>query len=189
MLVKCGVSLKVEQPVIQLEDSSAILTTPLQLQVFEIKAITASKLNQQWHSRLPVIHWSNIVRNTHYVCYGIYFKGNAVGVAIWSSPVAQNRFKNGKEILELRRLALSDKCPKNTASRVLSIMVKLIRNKFPDIKRLISYQDLDVHKGTIYKASGWVVKSENEFIDWNSDKRKRNKSQAVGRKVRWEKYF
>jgi hypothetical protein len=106
-------------------------------------------------------------------------------VGIWSSPVAQNRFKDGRKILELRRMALSDKCPKNTASRMLGVMVSLIRRKFPDIYRLISYQDTVVHKGTIYKASGWVLASQNEFISWGG-KRKRNKDQSTARKNRWE---
>ena len=188
MSVECEDSLKVEQPSFQMVSGGANPTSSLQLRLEEIKPQTASKLNEKWHSRLPLIHWSNIVRNTHYVCYGIFFEGIAIGVAIWSSPVAQNRFKNGKEILELRRLALSEKCPKNTASRVLSLMARMVKKKFPDINRLISYQDLDAHKGTIYKASGWVAEQQTDFVSWDG-KRKRNPDQATGKKIRWEKYF
>ena len=118
-------------------DSDAIPTNPHQLILREIKPQLASALNEKWHSRLPKIHWSNITRNTHYVCYGIWNSQECIGVGIWSSPVAQNRFKDGKKMLELRRLALSNKCPKNSASRVISIMVKLIHRKFPEINRLI----------------------------------------------------
>jgi len=52
------------------------------------------------------------------------YKQAVIGVAIWSSPVAQNRMKDGKTILELRRLALSDVCPYNTASWAISKMIK-----------------------------------------------------------------
>ncbi|MCX6706146.1 MAG: hypothetical protein NTV24_03540, partial [Candidatus Woesebacteria bacterium] len=83
---------------------------------------------------------------------------------------------------------LSDKCPKNTASRVLSLMTKMIKKKFPDIKRLISYQDLDVHNGTIYKASGWKIERETDFVSW-SGKRERNTDQATGKKIRWGRFF
>jgi hypothetical protein len=168
------------------EDSGAMPTTPHQLILREIKPQLASVLNEKWHSRLPKIHWSNIVRNTHYVCYGIWNVQECVGVAIWSSPVAQNRFKDGKKMLELRRLALSNKCPKNTASRVISIMVKLIKRKFPEITRLISYQDTSVHKGTIYKASNWKMMASTDFSSWTTKTRERNKDQADGKKIRWE---
>lgn len=182
----CAVSLNGKQQALQpvIEGSSPI--TAHQLLLKEISAKQASLLNEMWHSRLPKIHWSNIVRNTHYVCYGIYYKEIPLGVAIWSSPVAQNRFKDGKKILELRRLALNVDCPKNSATRVISIMIKLIKKKFPDIIKLISYQDTEVHKGIIYKASNWKSAKETKFILWNNGMRKRNKEQATGNKVRWE---
>lgn len=181
---RCGDNVK-EHNLFQEESGGAIPTSPLQLEVRQIKAKMASELNEKWHSRLPKIHWSNIVRNTHYICYGFYFKDEVIGVGIWSSPVAQNRFKDGKKILELRRMALSDTCPKNTASRTISIMIKLIRKKFPELIRLISYQDCEVHTGTIYKASGWKIRAETNFIDWNG-KRKRMKAQSTAKKIRWE---
>lgn len=155
------------------------------IQVNEIRAQIACMLNELWHSRLPLIHWSNVVRNTHYVCYGIFYKQAVIGVGIWSSPVAQNRFKNGKELLELRRLALSDVCPKNTATYVISKMVNAIKIKFPEIKKLISYQDTKVHNGTIYKAANWIVDGETQLIDWNVNGRKRNILQSDADKIRW----
>jgi len=155
----------------------------------EIKAKHASILNERWHSRLPLIHWSNIVRNTHYICYGYYFNNFPIGVAIWSSPVAQNRFKDGKKMIELRRMALSEDCPKNTASWSISLMVKKIRKKFPEINYFISYQDKSVHKGTIYAASGWTAANEIRNVSWTTKTRKRNPTQANGDKIRWEKSF
>ena len=154
--------------------------------VEECRAQTACMLNEMWHSRLPNIHWSNVVRNTHYVCYSVFYRQAVIGVAIWSSPVSQNRMKNGKEILELRRLALSDVCPKNTATRILSMMVRLIRTKFPDIKKLVSYQDTDVHNGTIYKAGNWKMGGQVAFADWSTNTRKRSAIQSDANKIRWE---
>lgn len=143
-------------------------------------------LNELWHSRLPIIHWSNVVRNTHYVCYAIYYGDLICGVGIWSSPVAQNRFKNGKEMLELRRLAIANNAPKNTATQSISFMQKDIKKNMPDIKLLISYQDTDVHTGTIYKASNWTMGAETPFIDWSTSKRKRSTIQSNAPKIRWE---
>ncbi|NQS88384.1 hypothetical protein HQ584_01130 [Patescibacteria group bacterium] len=134
-------------------------------------------LNELWHSRLPKIHWSNVVRNTHYVCYVFKYKQAVIGVGIWSSPVAQNRMKDGKKILELRRLALSDVCPKNTATYTIAKMIKSIKVKFPEIIKLVSYQDTEVHLGTIYKASNWIKAGETAFSDWSTKDRKRRKIQ------------
>jgi len=185
--VNCGVSVLETRQTFLPGNGGALPTTPHDFKIKEIPAKLSSKLNEKWHSRLPKIHWSNIVRNTHYVCYSLDYKGASFGVGIWSSPVAQNRFADGKEMLELRRMALSKDCPVNTASHFISIMVLLIRKKFPEIKRLISYQDTSVHKGTIYKASGWVATSENKFVSWTTKKRNRNKDQAPAKKIRWER--
>ena len=152
----------------------------------ESKAQISCLLNELWHSRLPKIHWSNVVRNTHYVCYVFHYEQAIIGVGIWSSPVAQNRMKNGKQILELRRLALTEFCPKNTASFVISQMIKQIKIKFPEIIKLVSYQDNEVHLGTIYKASNWKEAGQTSLFEWNTTQRTRNKLQSNSSKTRWE---
>ena len=174
------------QQTFQVAGSGSIPISPHQLLLKVIQPWIACQLNKRWHSRLPRIHWSNVVRNTHHLCYGIYFEELAIGVAIWTSPVAQNRFKDGKRMLELRRLALSDKCPKNSASRVISIMVKHIRKKFPEITRLISYQDTFIHAGTIYKASNWKQAGTTKFITWENRNKTHNPDQTIADKIRWE---
>ena len=94
--------------------------------------------------------------------------------------------KEGADALELRRLAISQDAPRNTASRMLSVMRKAIKKKMPHIKLLISYQDTDVHQGTIYKASGWSAASVSKAgMHWG-DTRKRSKAQSTASKIRWE---
>jgi|TARA_R100001460_G_scaffold315_1_gene1601 hypothetical protein len=156
------------------------------IKIEETRAQIACMLNEIWHSRLPKLHWSNVVRSKHYVCYVFKYKEAIIGVGIWSSPVASNRFKKSSSMLELRRMALSNVCPKNTASFTISKMIKEIKIKFEDITRLISYQDKDVHNGTIYKASNWFVASEVPLLEWNTKTRKRNKLQSNSKKIRWE---
>ncbi len=184
---KCGDGVVVTQEVLQLSEGGSIPTSPLQLSFEVIRAQTACLLNSQWHSRFPQIDWSNVVRNRRYVCFGARFEGQYFAVAIWSSPIAANRLKDGHLLLELRRMAINDKAPKNTASRMLSWMKKDIKKRFPEIVRLISYQDTEVHHGTIYKAAGWHIASENKkFIDWTTGSRKRNSAQSEAAKIRWE---
>ena len=161
-------------------------TSPKQFEFKMIRAQTACDLNAQWHSRLPIIDWSNVVRNTHSVCFGALYGSEFYASAIWSSPVAQNRFKYGKQMLELRRLAISPEAPRNTATRMLSFMRKHIVAMFPDIALLISYQDTEVHLGTIYKADNWDRVHESPGVAWNTEKRERNVEQSLAPKIRWE---
>jgi len=161
--------------------------TVKEIEIQETRAQIACMLNELWHSKLPKIHWSNVVRNKHYVCYAIKYKQAIIGVAIWSSPVAANRFKDGDKLLELRRLALSDVCPRNTASFVISSMIKDIKVRFPELIRLVSYQDTEAHLGTIYKASNWTAAPiQTSLLDWTTSKRKRSSLQSTADKVRWE---
>jgi hypothetical protein len=175
------------QETFQFPEGGSIPTSPLQLTFEVIRAQTACKLNTQWHSRFPEIDWSNVVRNKRYICFGANYEGIYYAVAIWSSPIAANRFKDGSLLLELRRMAIAAEAPKNTASRMLSYMRKDITKRFPEIIRLISYQDTEVHHGTIYKASGWhLVETMNKEVKWDKEGRPRSEVQSHAPKVRWE---
>jgi hypothetical protein len=147
---------------------------------------TACRLNALWHSRLPIIDWSNVVRNKHSICFGARFDGDLYAVAIWSSPVAANRMKNGREALELRRFAIAPDAPKNTGSRMLSVMRSIIKSRMLDVSWFVSYQDTEVHAGTIYKASGWKLIGESVGVSWSNKNRVRNKEQSMATKARWE---
>ena len=175
------------QMTFELSEGDGIPTSPMQFQFESISAMAACVLNSRWHSRFPEIHWSNVVRSKRYICYGAKFEGVYFAVAIWSSPIAGNRLKDGWLLLELRRMAICKSAPKNTASRMLSYMRKDINKQFPEIIRLISYQDTEAHEGTIYKASGWqLIKTMSKEADWTSNGRQRNRPQSHAPKVRWE---
>ena len=185
MTKSCGDSVTETHLTFQLEEGGLTPTSPLQFSFEVISAKAACDLNAKWHSRFPEIHWSNVVRNKHYICYAAKFDGVYFAVSIWSSPIA--RKLDATSILELRRMAISDNSPKNTASRMLSWMRKDINKRFPNIKKLISYQDIGVHLGTIYKASGWkLINTMSKEVDWAASGRKRNKPQSDAPKVRWE---
>jgi hypothetical protein len=139
-----------------------------------------------WHSRFPKIDWSNVVRNKDYICFVAEYDDIAYATAIWSSPIAANRLSEGKTALELRRMAICDKAPTNTASRMIGIMRRIISKEMSHITLLISYQDTDVHAGTIYKASGWKAAAQNKGTSWTNKTRKRNQEQSLSDKIRWE---
>lgn len=174
------------QQLFRVDDGGSIPTSPLQLSFVTCSIHAACSMNQRWHSRFPIIEWSNVVRSKDYVCFAAKFDGNYLGTAIWSSPIAANRLKHGDQMLELRRMALSDRCPPNTASRMISYMRRWIMREMPHIAILISYQDTEAHAGTIYKASGWKMASIYAGKQWDDVGRKRSRPQSTAAKVRWE---
>ena len=178
--MNCGDSIRVVHPLFQEEDDGSIPISPLQFHFGRIDRKTFSFLNEEWHSRLPIV--TNCFEG---ICYGAEYKNMFYAVAWWSKPIAQNRLTNGSTIYELRRFAIADDAPKNTASKMLSFMKKDIKKLFPHIKRLISYQDTDAHYGTIYKASGWEQETEGNFTSWENRKDFNRVDQSKSPKVRW----
>jgi hypothetical protein len=81
------------------------------------------------------------------------YEQTAFGAALWNNPSARTLPQNW---LELRRLAIAPDAPHCSASRMLGEMRKWIMKHRKWATMLISYQDLDVHTGTIYKAAGWT---------------------------------
>ena len=110
---------------------------------------TARSLIKAWHSRLPVTQaapWQ--------FAFGAHHENVIYGVALWNNPSARTLPAHW---LELRRLAIAPDAPHCAASWMLGAMVKWFKQNCPDRERAISYQDNEVHTGTIYKAAGWVA--------------------------------
>lgn len=105
----------------------------------------ARVLVARWHSRLPATQ-----KGPWKFAHRAHFDGFTYAVALWNNPSARTLPAHW---LELRRLAVAPDAPHCTASRMLGQMAHLLAADGADV--LISYQDLSVHKGTIYKAAGW----------------------------------
>lgn len=178
-----GDGVPIARPLFQEEGDGLIPISPLHLH-FETCALSdAVALVRMWHSRLPVIAESN-AKMYPWVAYWATFSNRVYACSIWSQPVA--RLFNGRNYIELRRMAISPTAPRNTASRMLGWMVRDIRKRFPDVVKCISYQDAEVHTGTIYKASGWVCTDMNRDGGWNRPNRFRKAPQSGSAKYRWE---
>lgn len=170
---------RVAYPLFQAGGGGSIPTSALQLRFEAIDRDTMEDLNRQWHSRLPKF-------KTACPCpayYGAEFDGLWYAVAAWSTPVARML---PQEWFELRRFAIANDAPKNTASRMLGWMVRDIRKRFPEVPRVVSYQDMDVHSGTIYRASGWEESEISEGGEWTRPSRQRKAVQSDAQKRRWE---
>jgi len=73
--------------------------------------------------------------------------------------------------LELQRFAIAPDALRNTASRMLAWMARDLRRRFPEVDRLITYQDRGSHAGTIYRAAGWERREVGGGGSWGSAKR------------------
>lgn len=182
-----GDSVTGAQQIFQFASSGSTPTSPHQFYIKKISVEQACRMNGVWHSRLPIIKPGNVYRNKKQICYGFFLNQICYAVAIWTSPISSSLPQG--TWLELRRYAIRKDAPKNTASWGLSKMVKFIHKEFPDLIKLISYQDTLVHTGTIYKASGWGQGIKTKFSDWSHKTRKRNVMQSRADKIRWELDF
>ena len=170
---------RVAHPLFQEEGGGSTPTSALQLRLIKVPHALARQLNRLWHSRLPRTGPGSRV------CYAADFEGIYYAVAIWGRPLA--RLLEQWEWLELYRLAIAPDAPRNTASRMLGVMARLISRDFPNIQRLISYQDTEVHTGGIYRAAGWEMTVASDGGEWDRPSRPTAKAQSAAPKQRWEK--
>lgn len=179
----CAESMRVMQPLFQGDKAGSTPSSALQLWFERIAFETAQALNGQWHSRLPRFG-TGFIKLQPFPCFGAVHDGRLFAVAIWSNPCARNLPQ--QTWLELRRFAIAPDAPRFTASRMLGWMARYFRKGRADIERLISYQDLDAHKGTIYKAAGWTPTVVNSDGNWTRKSRPRPKAQSESPKLRWD---
>lgn len=109
----------------------------------------ARSMIEAWHSRLPLTQ-----RGPWKLAFAASYELTCFGAALWHNPSARGL---PQDWLELRRLAIAPDAPHCSASRMLGVMARWIRRNMPDVPRLLSYQDMIVHTGTIYRAAGWEV--------------------------------
>ena len=122
-------------------------------------------------------HYSGKVVNNSKLHFGIFLNNILHGVASFGSPLDKRKVlglvKDTKlnEMLELNRMAFDDVLPKNSESRALSIMFRLIKKNAPHIKWILSFADAtQCGDGTIYRASGFLltqIKSNDRLIRFN----------------------
>lgn len=142
---------RVAYPLFQVDNGGSTPTSALRARnlVFqECPKLHAVCLVRRWHSRLPRCQ----VGPWRFAFSGVY-EGRTYVVALWNNPSARCL---PSQWLELRRMAASPDAPRNTCSRFLMWMVRWFSRNCPEAERCISYQDMQIHKGTIYRAAGWT---------------------------------
>lgn len=187
----CADGARAAYPLFQEGDGGSTPTSALSLRMEEIPMRRARELNADWHSMLPRTDLGNLLCGNTSVAYGAEFDGRWYAVGIWTQPIIRSMCDG--HTIELRRLAICEQAPKNTASRMLRIMARLVKTKWPFLNRMISYLAVDVHRGTIYRAAGWssvgeiVAARPQRFSNVNKKTRATGPLQTKSRKQRWER--
>ena len=110
------------------------------------------------------IHYSGKVVQNSTLHIGVFLGGRLEGAMQFGSPMDKRRMvglvagTEWDQMMELNRLAFSDKLPRNSESRALGIAMRLIRTHVPRAKWVLSFADgTQCGDGTIYRASGFVL--------------------------------
>lgn len=109
-------------------------------------------------------HYSKKIVPNSNLHFGAFLDGQLHGVLSFGSSINKKgtinlvKYTGWNEFIELNRMAFDDVLPKNSESRVLSIVFKLIKRNAPHIKWIVSFADgCSCGDGTIYRASGFIL--------------------------------
>lgn len=119
-------------------------------------------------------HYSHSLHGvTASYCFRVLEGDTIVGAALFGLPsgagVLTKYSEKGRfRLVELRRFVLSEHLPKNSESRLLGIMLRLLKKE--GVTRILTYADpAQGHTGTIYRATGFAFKgrtSPRKKIAW-----------------------
>lgn len=114
-----------------------------------------------WLARLVIKahHYSGTVVNNSYFHLGVFSHRELVGVMQWGYALQPASGRNvvagtgNREYMELNRLWVHDKMPRNTESRVMSYAIKLIKRLHPQVQWLQTFADSRCGRaGVTYQA-------------------------------------
>lgn len=110
------------------------------------------------------IHYSGKVVQNSQLHFGVFLNGKLEGAMSFGSPMDKRKtlpLVEGTQwngMLELNRMAFSDRLPRNSESRCMAVAFRLIKKHYPHIEWIISFSDgSQCGDGTIYRASGFVL--------------------------------
>ena len=118
-------------------------------------------------------HYSHKIYNATYIHLGVFINNELVGVlqygyamnpASGSSVVKDTQLD---EYLELNRMWLDDKAPRNSESKAISYSIKYIHGKFSKVKWIQSFADERCGRfGVVYQAANFGFYGEHTAIFW-----------------------
>jgi len=109
-------------------------------------------------------HYSEKWVNNSQVHIGVFLDGILEGVLQFGPSLDKRKVIglvrdtpwNG--FIELNRMAFSERLPRNSESRALSIALRMMRKAYPHLQWVVSFADgAQCGDGTIYRAAGFVL--------------------------------
>lgn len=108
-------------------------------------------------------HYSHRIVNNSYVHLGVFLGGELMGVLQFGyalNPACAGKVVAGTgntEYLELNRMWLDDRAPRNSESRALSYAMKFIKRACPAVRWVQSFADERCGKlGVVYQAANFL---------------------------------
>ena len=172
-------SVEVTRQLFQVEEGGAVPTSTHQLILRTVPTDQALNCYGRWH-------YLGRIKTIATLHYGVFFENRLVGCISMGSPNATEikgfYDRNNQEgVWEIKRLALSPICPKNSESRVIAIAIRLVKKLGAWL--IVTYADDGIgHTGVIYKAAGFdyqgLTAQKNDF--WVNGKiQQRGKTKGV----------
>ena len=139
---------------------------------FCIKEIERNKANEI----IVKNHYSKKFYNATYIHLGVYINFELLGILQFGyamNPASAGSIVEGTELnqyLELNRMWLDDKAPRNSESMAISYCVRYIRSKFPKIKWIQSFADERCGGfGIVYQGANFEFYGEHISTFWTLD--------------------
>lgn len=109
-------------------------------------------------------HYSHKHVNNSQLHFGAFLDGKLHGVMSFGPPLDKSKvigLVDGTPwsgMIELNRMAFDDVLPRNSESHCISLAMKMLKQKAPQIKWVISFADgCMCGDGTIYRASNFIL--------------------------------
>ena len=139
-----------------------------------IKPISAQAAN----ALVKRVHYSGKVVQNSQLHFGVFLNGALEGAMSFGPPINKKgtigvvRDTKWSGMIELNRMAFSDKLPRNSESRAMAVAFRLMRKHYPQIEWIVSFSDAtQCGDGAIYRASGFVLTDirESDALRINPD--------------------
>lgn len=110
------------------------------------------------------LHYSRTVVRNSQLHVGVFIGGRLEGALQFGPPMAKRtvlglvRDTPWNGMVELNRLAFSERLPRNSESRALGVTLRLLRKHVPHCEWVLSFADAcRCGDGTIYRAAGFLL--------------------------------
>jgi hypothetical protein len=118
------------------------------------------------------LHYSGkVVRNSQ-LSFGAFFNGRLEGAMQFGPPLDKRKMlglvrgTEWSQMLELNRMAFSENLPRNSESRALGYVFRIIKKNYPQINWVVSFADAtQCGDGAIYRASGFLLTGIKESLN------------------------